>query len=86
LIVTDCTIGASETRQVKFFNVVMATSTAILACEYLKLFVATVATLYIHNGVFDLKIIMNLIFIKFFQVFLCIVCPVDIIEFIGFAK
>jgi hypothetical protein len=34
LIVTDCAIGASETRQTEFFNVVVAASATILAGKY----------------------------------------------------
>ena len=71
--VANQALCAPETGQSKFFHVVMATSAAVLASEYVKLFVATVARLDVVNRVFNFNTVVFSVNNKFFKVFLGIV-------------
>jgi hypothetical protein len=66
LSVANQALSAPETGQAKFFHVVVATSTAVLACECVELFVATVARLNVVNCVVGQKTIVVLVINKFF--------------------
>jgi hypothetical protein len=66
LSVANQATGAPETWQAKFFHVVVATSTAVLAGECVELFIATVARLDVVNRVFGQETVVVLIINKFF--------------------
>jgi len=63
---TNQATGTPETGQPEFFHVVVAASTAILACEYLELMIATVARLDVVNCVFNRKTVVFSVNNKFF--------------------
>jgi hypothetical protein len=62
------TTFASETRNAKFFNVVVATSATVFACEFNGEAVAVVATLNVCERVFCRKAVMVFVIVEFYKV------------------